>query len=726
MTNISLQSQEWLVTVVIQGVKLPLSYKHFAEAPLTHGAKVLVDYRNREKIGFVIHVKPYLEHQQTYTVKPTIKTISKSGPHTPSCFTLHRKIMHTYCASDAETWHLMLPSMFWQDFYPYQCTYYYVTISEDIHLYGKQLRPIARKLIGLDRASQDQLLELKITLKQQQKLQEQGILTQDPSPSLNNLVRDLVKNIVLSKSQQDVFDHVISNFNQNKTQYIHGVTGSGKTFLYLALARHIIQKGKQVMILVPEISITPQLMHQVEQYFPPEATTCLHSGLSDKQRYYAWLRCCKSEISLLIGTRSCLFTPMPNLGLIIIDEEHDSSYKQQSGIRYHARTVAFLRCRINSTPLIMGSATPSLASYHHIMLQRIIYHPLTSRYGNAPLPKIVLENTTQQRTEAGIAQNVWVQIQQHLNADQKVLVFINRRGYSPIVWCTSCDKAQLCKHCDKPYTYHQKDHICICHRCFVKQKVPERCAYCNRESTIPLGHGTEKITSLIQKKIPTSSVIRVDKDTCGTFNQLSETLETIHKHTAAVIVSTQLMIKSHHIKGLSLVVFIDADKALHSRDFKAKEHLLQEAYQLAGRAGREGDHPAEMIIQTTLPHHTIWPIIINQDYLGAAKTLLCDREQAQLPPFSHQAVFNFQHKNDTTALNFVNNLYQNLPRNVSTDCLPPFKSFTGKLSGYYRYSLLVQTTDRYHLIQQLRTILSYTTKLTRGIRWHLDLDPLEL
>lgn len=500
----------------------------------------------------------------------------------------------------------------------------------------------------------------------------------------------------LSPSQQEVFDAVVSPSSQS-IHYIHGVTGSGKTYLYIALAQHAMRQGGQVLLLVPEIGLTPQLHKKLLTFFLSHEVAILHSGLSDQQRVRVWQDCCDETVKLLVGTRSALFAPLPKLELMIVDEEHDLSYKQMSQIRYSARGVCFMRAKAQGCRLVLGSATPSLACLRQVQEGLLSMHRLSTRYHGAGLPRVSLVDVSAMTLEVGFSQVAIDAVSETLAVGKRVLIFINRRGYAPCLWCPGCDQNKLCSGCDRPLTYHQTDKALACHRCQVVLKMQYRCDSCGLDTCVPIGQGTEKVALFMQERFPDVPVVKMDRDSCKTWKQLESTLAVVHTPGPKVIVATQMMVKGHHIEDLDTVVVMGVDQSLHSKDFKAQEYLLAQMAQVIGRSGR-GDDYGSVLIQTSFSDHPLWPYVVNHAYDDGAEYLLAQRQSYGLPPYSYQVGVYVSHKRQDVALSKAQQLSLTVQRLYhGLLVMGPMSTTVAKISGQHRVVLLFQSADRARL-----------------------------
>lgn len=509
---------------------------------------------------------------------------------------------------------------------------------------------------------------------------------------------------------------------------LHGVTGSGKTEVYQQLIQPLLEQNKQILILVPEIGLTPQLALRLQERFSANIAV-LHSKVSEKRRAQIWEACRTGICQILVGTRSAVFSPMPNLGLIILDEEHDSSFKQMEGVRYHARDTAILRAHQQGIPVLLGTATPSLESLLNVKLHKLQLLQLKKRANAALKPAISIEDLSREQPREGLGKATIAKIHQHLKQNHQVFVFMNRRGYAPVYWCDNCAKACHCKACSSYLTYHAKQERLLCHHCGFSQKLPTHCPQCKNQTLHPLGQGTQRLEKTLVNAFPDYPILRLDKDELGKKDALPKALADIHAGKYPIIVGTQLLAKGHHFPNLNLVVVVDVDQAFFSVDFRALEHTGQLLEQVAGRAGREGD-AGEVHIQTRFPSHPKLLQLCEQGYFAFAETLLAEREQARLAPYEHIALLMARCRNSNKALHFCKQAAERIKALAGTEHLQimgPVPAPMALKAHEYRWQLLLKSGDRV----QLHRALSHwrhtlTPKDSSGVIWHLDIDPINL
>ena len=531
----------------------------------------------------------------------------------------------------------------------------------------------------------------------------------------------------LTREQQIAVSAIEQAKNHFQCFLLQGVTGSGKTEVYLQVMQQILKQGKQALLLVPEISLTPQTIERVEQRFwqPMQA---LHSRMTEKQRFLGWQRSREGLADIVIGTRSALFTPFPNLGVIIIDEEHDLSFKQQDNFRYSARDLAIYRAKQLGIPLILGSATPSLESLHNASLGRYQRLWLSERAGNASPPTPHIIDLKQHQQQHGLTFTAIKAIRKTLAAKQQVLIFLNRRGYSPTIFCTNCCWLAKCSACEKPFTYHQQERKLRCHHCNAKQAVPAKCPQCNANKIVPLGSGTERIENYLREKFADMPLTRIDRDTTSKKGQLAGLLKLATTDGPHILVGTQMLAKGHHFPNLTLVVVVDADQALYSADIFAIERLGQLLTQVAGRSGR-AEIPGQVLVQTRFPENKYLQQLLSSGYHDFAKTILAERREAGLPPFAHFALFRAEAKSIDLSLAFLENLREiHQQQLLPTRVLGPIPAAMQKRQGMYRAQLLLQSNNRRELQLVTRKLLQMIEvgRLGSKLRWSIDVDPKEM
>jgi primosomal protein N' (replication factor Y) len=505
-----------------------------------------------------------------------------------------------------------------------------------------------------------------------------------------------------------------------------GVTGSGKTEVYLRVAASVLQRHLQVLMLVPEIALTPQLEAMVQARFPQTRLVSLHSGLNETERLENWLAARSGEARIVLGTRLAVFAPLPELGLIVVDEEHDASLKQTEGFCYSARDMAVARAHQLGVPVVLGSATPSLESYHNAKSGRYELLELPERV-NARPPAIACLVLDRRRAIDGLSPELLTAISQRLARKEQTLVFINRRGYAPVLTCRHCGWFSTCHRCSAQLVLHQPERRLHCHHCGHQSRVPPACPKCGEPNLTPLGQGTQRVEEALARHFPLAKVLRIDRDSTRRKNAFSEMRGRIRSREVDILVGTQILAKGHDFPHLALVGVLNADSMLYSADFRAAERLYALLVQVAGRAGR-GDAQGHVLIQTEFPDHPLYEALRSQDITQFAERLLAERRQAGFPPFVHQALLRAEAREVGTALDFLErakSLGRALGGNVQL--FDPVPALMVKLAGRERAQLLVQSGSRSDLHEFLKAWRSrLAEQKSSPARWMLEVDPLEL
>ncbi|MFV8824669.1 primosomal protein N' [Thauera sp. WH-2] len=510
---------------------------------------------------------------------------------------------------------------------------------------------------------------------------------------------------------------------------LHGVTGSGKTEVYLRLAAQVLAQGRQVLMLVPEIALTPQLEQRVAQRFAAANVVSLHSALADGARSRGFVQALSGRADIVLGTRLAVFAPLPRLGLILVDEEHDASYKQQEGVRYSARDVAVWRARQRGVPVVLGSATPSLETWFHARSERYALQTLRQRAVAATLPVVRCIDTRRLKLDEGLSPALQAAIAQRLTRGEQSLVFLNRRGYAPVLSCPSCGWVSRCPHCTANLVVHLADRRLRCHHCGCDGPIPHVCPSCGNQDIQPFGRGTQRIEARLAELFPQARVLRVDRDAARTRAQWEKLLDTIAAGEADILVGTQMMAKGHDFPKLTLVGVIGADASLHAADFRAPERLFQQLMQVGGRAGR-GALPGEVLIQTEYPLQPLYQYLARHDFDAFARMALQERRAAGFPPFTHQAMLRADAPALEEAVQFLRHA-----RRLAEERAPeglriydPVPMRMTRLARRERAQLLLEADGRGVLQNFLADWVAvlYRQRTVRALRWQLDVDPLDV
>ena len=507
---------------------------------------------------------------------------------------------------------------------------------------------------------------------------------------------------------------------------LEGVTGSGKTELYLRRIAAVLAAGGQALVLVPEISLTPQLQARLTERFGSRVFA-FHSGMSEREREDSWLAARAGYAQVVIGTRSAIFVPFAKLGLIVVDEEHDASFKQQDHFRYSARDLAVVRAQRLRAELILGSATPSLESLFNARAGRYRHVRLDHRVHAAPPPKLGVIDVRGQHLEHGLSAPLLQALDRCLERGDQALLFINRRGYAPMLLCHSCGWRAACTHCDARLTLHRGRNRLICHHCGAQQPAPRECPSCGAAELMPLGQGTERIEQALANRYPRQRVERIDSDRIQKRSELQTLLADIRARRIDVLVGTQILAKGHDFPNLAMVGIVSADQALYGADFRAIERMGQLVTQVAGRAGRSGG-AGEVWLQTHEPDHPLLQTLVRDGYRALTDALLAEREMALLPPYTHLALLRAESQQPALAMRFLvaaRQLYQPF---MQVEAMEPIPSGMERRAGYSRAQLLLQAKSRAALQQALAATVPRLGELpeARGLRWSMDVDPADL
>ncbi|MGP1945060.1 MAG: primosomal protein N' [Arsenophonus sp. ET-LJ4-MAG3] len=508
-----------------------------------------------------------------------------------------------------------------------------------------------------------------------------------------------------------------------------GITSSGKTEVYLNVIENILLQCKQILVLVPEISLTPQTIQRFSQRFNAPIDV-LHSALNDNERLAVWLRAQKGQSAIVIGTRSALFTSFANLALIIIDEEHDNSYKQQDGWRYHARDLAVFLAKIKNIPIIMGTATPSLESLYNIKKGKYHRLDLTKRAGNAKLASQFLVDIKGQPLKYLMSRPLIQRIEKHLAENNQVMLFLNRRGYSPMLICHDCGWIAECLRCNHYYTLHYHQRQLHCHQCNCQLLIPIQCSECGSTHLLPIGLGTEQLEEAINQLFPNIPVTRIDKDNTRHKGIMEKELANIYMGGARVLIGTQMLAKGHHFPDVTLVGLLNVDGALFSNDYRATEKFAQLYIQVSGRAGRS-DKKGEVILQTHYPEHPLLSILLKKGYNEFAIETLKERYDVFLPPYSSHIIIRSEDYHNRSAPYFLNKcrryIEQHNMRDSQLYLMGPIPAIKAKRAGRFHWQLLLQHPSRSYLQQFLSHILPKIVAYSESkkVKWSIDVDPIQ-
>ena len=531
----------------------------------------------------------------------------------------------------------------------------------------------------------------------------------------------------LNPSQREALESICAGLDDYHPCLLEGVTGSGKTEVYLQAIARVMAGDRQTLVLVPEIGLTPQLVERFRRRFPVPVAV-LHSGLGERERLMAWQQARSGEAAIIIGTRSAIFTPLARPGLLIVDEEHDSSLKQQEGLRYSARDLAVWRARRLGIPVVLGSATPSLESLYNAGQQRYRHLLLPERTGTARLPEFSVIDVRKQPLEQGLSRALLNRIRRHLEADGQVLLFLNRRGFAPTLICHDCGWVAGCRRCDARMTLHQREQELRCHHCGSQQPIDQTCPGCGGSDLRALGQGTERVADVLASQFPDVESLRIDRDTTRRKGELASHLARAESGQARILLGTQMLAKGHHFPGVTLAAILNVDQGLFGTDFRSSERMAQLIVQVAGRAGRD-DRPGEVVIQTHHPDHPLLLQLIREGYPAFARAALAERQAAGLPPASHLALIRAEAARQPAPLDFLEGVRERIEQQNGggLEIWGPVPATMERRAGRFRAQLLLQSDSRGRLQQALGTLVRELeqAKEARQVRWSVDVDPAD-
>lgn len=705
------------------------------QAALQPGCRVTVTFGRREVAGLIIERTDQTEFELA-KLKPINALIDSEPLLPPSLFKLFIWAARYYQHPIGDALFSTLPILLRKGELPppqgQRCW--------QLSSLGKGLGPDSLKQARKQRALID-LLRAEGTVSDERIVESfsRAILRQLEQKSLiEPIVRDIPKtpletmlkqdSLALYPSQQQALDAI--DHHSFNCSLLDGITGSGKTEVYLQSIEKALRYERQALVLIPEISLTPQTEKRFRDRFNVPIVT-LHSGLSDKQRLQAWILARAGTAKIILGTRSAIFTPLQAPGLIILDEEHDQSYKQQEGFRYSARDLAVIRAQQENIPIILGSATPSLESLNNCHAGRYQHLVLSTRAGNAVQPDWKIIDLKTERTDSGIATTTLAAIGDTLNNNHQVLVFLNRRGFAPAMLCHQCGWTAECHSCDSRLTVHRARGRLICHHCDYQQRIPQQCPSCQSHQLVAAGEGTERSEAFLQRCFPQTKVLRVDRDSTRKKGAMQEVFDTADSGQPCILIGTQMLAKGHHFENVTLVAVLDADSGLFSPDFRSHERMGQLLTQVAGRSGR-GDMPGRVFVQTHQPDHPLLELLITRGYGHFAEQLMPQRQLTQLPPFRHMAVIRAESNRADEAeafLHLARKIAQSLvPATPQLSYLGPLPAIMEKRAGRFRYLLQVESDQRATLQPLLSAVALELEnhKDSRRVRWSIDVDPQEL
>ena len=533
---------------------------------------------------------------------------------------------------------------------------------------------------------------------------------------------------VLNADQQKASDEIQTAFGKFQPFLLYGITGSGKTEVYFDAMAKVLAQGRQVLFLLPEINRTPQLLKRVENRFADVPTAVLHSQMAAGKRTQDYLRAMLGQAKLVIGTRLAVFTPLPDVGLIVVDEEHDGSFKQDNELRYHARDLAVWRAKQSGCPIVLGSATPSLESWHKAQSGSYCLLQLTERaHASAQLPQVEILNVGRLKLDNGFSPQALQLLKQNFEAGGMSLVYLNRRGFAPALFCGDCGHTFGCPNCSAKMVLHQRARQLRCHHCDHRESIPYKCPDCGNQDLTAVGHGTQRVEETLRAFLPKAAVVRVDRDSTAHKNDWADLYRRIADNEIDILVGTQMLAKGHDFARLNLVIVLNADGSLYSADFRAPERLFAELMQVSGRAGR-ADKPGKVLIQTQLPEHPVFAAVKAQSYAVFAENELNERQMFSMPPFGFQTAVRADAPRVADAMEFLNaakeTLAPLLPESVSQFGAAPMLMV--RLAERERAQIFLESTSRQDLHRAVSLWVQVLQQNRDGkIRWSVDVDVQE-
>ena len=697
------------------------------------GLRVKVPFGNREVVGIIIDIEDIDNTQQVTSLKTIIECLDSNPLISQSLFKLIQWTSHYYHHPVGDCFQVALPKKIRLGDPANLQTDCFWSLSDDVTPIDK-LGKKQQAVLDLLREHHNPLSQQMITdtignhrdaLK---RLEVKGLVKQEEKVKTPAISLHLIPLKKLNNEQQLAVDTVWQHRQTFSAKLLYGITGSGKTEVYIQLAALMIEAGKQVLILIPEIGLTAQFVTRFKQHLNA-CIVVFNSSMNDNDRQQAWLLAQTGQADIVIGTRSAVFTPLERLGLIVIDEEHDSSYKQQDSLRYHARNVALIRAQQAKVPILLGSATPSLETFYHVESQRYELLTLTQRATGAVLPEVVLIDSNGPKADNGLSSQLYKAIEKTLAEDNQVLLFINQRGYAPVLMCHDCGWQASCSHCDAKMIVHQTRYQLRCHHCGFNQSLLKICPECESTDLGSYGVGTQQIEQSLQQFFPATPVLRIDRDSTQRIGAFAKLVTEIQAGGAKILVGTQMLAKGHDFHDVTLVGILDADQGLYSADFRATETLAQLIIQVTGRAGR-GQKPGKVLIQTQQIAHPFWQDLLAGNYQQTANKLLQERKQSLMPPVGSLCVIRAQAKQQALSLLFLTEVagLLNQHQQQAVLILGPVPAVMEKRAGQYRAQLLLTTDNRKALHQLLDHHIDAISRLksSRPCRWSIDIDPIDL
>ncbi len=719
------------VVNIILDIPLRHGYSYLSEQELLRGTRVQVELRGRAQVGFVLNCMDSAEFNEYPLAKlKPILSISADNLSIPNdVWELCNFAANYYHHPLGNSLFCAIPTLLRKTTEPtanFNQTKFYQLINHEAKLRGsKQLNLFTefqhtailsyKQIQVILAAKPDKLIAQWI---------EKQIIHETPAPSAASVVQALT----LNEEQQLVVTAIASNFNTFHVGLLYGITGSGKTEVFLHLIQKVLHQQQQVLVIVPEINLTPQLQSRFEQRFPAAKISLINSEIAEKARFHAWMAAKSGQSNIILGTRLSVFTPLHNIGLIIVDEEHDDSLKQNDGLRYHARDLAVWRAKQRNIPILLASATPSLESLYNYKLGKYSLYKLTERaIQAAELPQIELINLQHYHVNhAGICQPALDKLHECLERKELALVFINRRGYAPVITCYECGWVSQCRNCSTNMVYHHEKRQLKCHHCAYQITVPPVCPTCHNQYLHTIGHGTQKLEEFLQQQFASAKIKRVDRDSTNSKSAWQDIYHQIAAQEIDILVGTQMLAKGHDFPRLTLVIGLNLDNALFSYDFRASEDMFNILTQVAGRAGR-ADKAGLVLLQTNYPDHPVYQFLQQHDFNGFINHTLRERQLNKLPPFCFYALIKLSSLMEAHLKQAMHDLFTQakLLAHPEVWLFAPVPAVMYKSHNRFRGQILISSQQRNKLHDYLRSLENELKEL-KGVSVAIDVDPLEV
>ena len=693
------------------------------------GQRVLVPFGRQSLVGIALELKTESEFPLE-KLKAINSVLDEQACFSAEDFKLLNWAANYYQQSLGDVYHAALPKRLRESNSIEKFADKHLVASEqlpdELPANAKAQQKLKTCLLGSE-LTKEQLKEQGISTATINKFVEAGWANwQSYTPVTQQVTQSAIRDPLQLNTEQAIAVSAVNSADGFETYLLDGITGSGKTEVYLQAIAKVLLEQKQVMVLVPEIGLTPQTIERFRSRFDVEVALW-HSNMTDKQRYQTWQQTRSGIAKIVIATRSGVFLPFKQLGMIVIDEEHDASFKQQDGFKYHCRSIALYRANLLHIPVILGTATPSLETlanaksgkFHHLLLKQ--------RAGNSSLPKMQLLDLNRCRSNAGIGEPLQQRIDQSLQNGEQVMLFINRRGFAPVLMCEECNWLTDCHRCSGFTTFHKSSNQLICHHCGNQQPAIRQCNSCGSTRLTTVGVGTEQLEHYLKDVFPDVNIVRLDRDSTSRKGEFEEKLELIQQGKAQIIIGTQMVAKGHHFPKVNLVGILDVDGALFSSDFRAPEKLAQLVVQVSGRAGR-GTHRGEVWLQTKFPEHPVIQDLINNQYADFANFALVERQDLALPPYSHQVLLRAEALQSELASDWLANLLPHLQHFSELMVLGPMPAPMAKRAGKFRHMVVLQCVSRSYLHKVVNWLIENLDSIQNSnrIRWSIDVDPVDL